>query len=182
MSSKYKLLVGLGNPGKKYEKTRHNAGFLVLDEIWKKGEFSEFSFNKKFNAEVAFSENEGSSRFILMKPQTFMNLSGESVLSVMNFYKIFPKDIVVFHDDLDIILGKYKLSENSRAAGHNGVADIINRIGTQEFLRVRIGVENKEGRDARKIPGRDFVLRDFSDEEMNEIRNVSDNVCLDLDI
>lgn len=171
-----KIIIGLGNPGQEYQNNRHNIGFLVLDEIQKKFGFPKFSFNKKFNAEI--SEKSGnfnflekirikkSSKVILVKPQTFMNRSGEAVQKIMHFYKAKPEDILVIHDDLDIVVGKSKTSKNSSAAGHNGVQDIINKLGTQDFMRLRIGVELETGRESRKTPGQKFVLQDFSEKEL----------------
>ncbi|EKD46637.1 MAG: hypothetical protein ACD_67C00134G0001, partial [uncultured bacterium] len=118
-----KLIIGLGNPGKQYENTRHNAGFILLDEIQKVLAFPEFKLDKKFNAEIS-EKNINGEKTILAKPQTFMNLSGQSVQAIMNFYKLSPADITVAHDDLDIKIGEWKISEDSRAAGHNGVQSI----------------------------------------------------------
>ncbi|MFC1608894.1 aminoacyl-tRNA hydrolase [Patescibacteria group bacterium] len=171
-----KIIIGLGNPGKEYQNNRHNIGFLILDKIQEKFGFPSFTFNKKFNAEISeqsgefnFLEKIGlkkSSKVILVKPQTFMNKSGDSVQKIMNFYKATPEDILVIHDDLDLLTGRSKISEGSSAAGHNGVQDIINRLGTKNFNRLRIGVELEAGRENRKIPGQKFVLQDFSEEEL----------------
>ncbi len=160
------LIIGLGNPGKEYKKTRHNAGFMFLDAMREKNDFSEFAFNKKFNAEISegFLNTE---KYILAKPQTFMNRSGESVRALIDFYKIEPEDIIVVADDLDIEIGNYKISRDVRAAGHNGIQNIIDNLSTQDFTRIRIGVEKTGGRTERgEISGHDFVLQNFSDEEM----------------
>ncbi len=180
------LIIGLGNPGEKYEKTRHNVGFILLDKLKDAWNFPEFEFNKKFKAEISekvsflakiFPKKE---RIILIKPQTFMNLSGEAVRKIMTFYKIPPEDIVVIHDDLDIVIGKYKISENSSAGGHNGVQNIIHNIGTQKFTRIRIGVEKKSGRQSRKIPGQKFVLQNFTPEEIPLLATVLGKIKSDL--
>ena len=192
------LIVGLGNPGEKYNKTRHNAGFIVIDEIQKSFGFPEFTANKKFNAEISedlslFSENSSKAGFfgklfsgdkkdkiILAKPQTFMNRSGESVRKIMDYYKIKVEDIIIISDDLDIIIGKYKVAIDSSAAGHNGIQSVINNIGTQKFKRIKVGVEKKEGRQARKTPGVKFVLENFSEEEYQIIQRLSESIKKDL--
>ena len=114
------LIIGLGNPGKKYKMTRHNVGFRIVDEFAKKHSFSDFYFSKKTSAEIskgAVSDQE----IILAKPQTFMNLSGKAVKLLINFYKITPPGLVVIHDDIDILLGKIRISKGRGAAGHKGV-------------------------------------------------------------
>ncbi len=168
------LIIGLGNPGKKYKKTRHNAGFIVLDELREKLEFPNFEFNKKFNAEISKKGN-----LTLIKPQTFMNLSGETVRQFIDFYKLTPADILVIHDDLDIEIGAYKISENSRSAGHNGVQNIIDNLGTQKFKRWRVGIEKVGGRQKRgNISGKDFALQDFTNDEYLQIKKTSGNLHL----
>lgn len=163
------LIIGLGNPQKKHEKNRHNAGFIIIDELIRALNFPQWSFSKKFDAEIS----EGSTnneKIILGKPQTFMNLSGTAVKKIMDFYKISAEDIIVIHDDLDIDFGKYKISLNSSAAGHKGVQSIIDNLGTQEFKRIRVGIEGEEKRRERKIPGDEFVLQNFSDGDLKIIR------------
>ncbi|EKD58740.1 MAG: hypothetical protein ACD_56C00060G0014 [uncultured bacterium] len=174
-----KLIIGLGNPGDQYENTRHNAGFIVLDEIRKVWNFSEFQFNKKFNAEISESNKDGE-KIILAKPQTFMNLSGQSVKAVADFYKISADDIAVIHDDLDIDLGAFKVSTDSSAAGHNGIQSIIDHFGTQKFKRVRLGIEGAELKKNRLMSGSDFVLQKFSDEELETIKNISKEIIKNL--
>lgn len=170
-----KLIIGLGNPGKQYEKTRHNAGFIVLDEIQEKLNFPKFSENKKFEAQVS-EGNVNGEKIILAKPQTFMNLSGKSVQAIMQFYKISPEEISVIHDDLDIELGKFKVSEDSSAAGHNGVTSIFDTLGTHKIKRIRIGIEGAEKKKDRLMSGSDFVLQNFSDEEIETIKNLSGEI------
>jgi peptidyl-tRNA hydrolase, PTH1 family len=178
-----KLIVGLGNPGKKYALTRHNAGFMLVDKLRQEWNFPEFKFDKKFDAEIS----EGSSKFkvqssklLLVKSQTFMNNSGEAVKKIMDFYKLTPADLIIIHDDLDIELGKYKIAEDSRAAGHNGVQDIMDKIGTQEFKRVRIGIEGEEKRKSRIMPSEDFVLQNFTEEENNLVQNIFPEITSSL--
>lgn len=165
-----KLIIGLGNPGEKYFGTRHNVGFDFLDKLQKELSFPEFEFNKKFNAAISTNKE-----IILMKPQTFMNLSGEAVQSFLSFYKLSPDDILVIHDDKDIALGKYRLAVDSSSAGHNGVQNIIDKLGTQKFKRIRIGVGIETD-----LPSEVFVLQKFSDEEKETIEKVLDNVIEEI--
>lgn len=179
------LIVGLGNPGEKYEPTRHNAGFMCIDRLIKKWGFPEPSFNKKFNAEIsegsapiAFPSEKAADKkipegkIILAKPQTFMNRSGQAVKKIVDFYKLSPANIVVVHDDLDIEIGKCKLSTGASAAGHKGVQSVINHLGTQDFKRFRIGVEMPGGRENRATPGDRYVLEPFSPDEMDTLEKI----------
>lgn len=145
------LIAGLGNPGKDYELSRHNLGFLILDQLqhyWEKTEtvtISNFSQENKFNALLSMAKADGQ-KIILAKPQTFMNLSGQAIQKIAAFYNIELDRILVIHDDLDLPLGKIRFSQNSGPAGHNGIKSIIETLGTQNFTRLRIGIllENKE--------------------------------------
>jgi len=182
------LIIGLGNPGKQYEKTRHNAGFIVLDELRKKWDFPEFQFSKKFNAEISEgikSEVEppiggSTSRILLVKPQSFMNRSGQVVRTIMDFYKLTTEDIIVIHDDLGIDLGAFKVSADASAGGHNGVQSIMEALGTQQFKRIRIGIEGAERKKSRTVSGEAFVLQDFSEEELHQVLEIIENLttCL----
>jgi len=151
MQQLMKLIIGLGNPGKEYEKTRHNAGFLAVDKIIENFQFSIFNFQLKFNAEISqgIINNE---KVISVKPQTFMNGSGQAVKAIADYYKIKPEDIIVIHDDLDIPLGKYKISKGKSSAGHKGVQSIIDLLGTKNFTRIRIGI------GAKQIPNSKFQI------------------------
>ena len=140
-----KLIIGLGNPGKQYENTRHNIGFIIMEKLKEIWNFSDFQPNNKFNALISEGKKDGT-RVILAMPQTFMNLSGQSVRAIMDFYKLSTDDIIVIHDDLDITFGSYKISFDSSAAGHNGVINIIEQIGSQKFKRLRVGIEGAEAR------------------------------------
>jgi peptidyl-tRNA hydrolase, PTH1 family len=153
-----KLIVGLGNPGSKYSVTRHNAGFIALDRLASQLDAS-FSENKKLKAEIAKT-----AEVIMLKPQTFMNLSGLAVKLALDYYKIDINDLIVLHDDLDIDQGKFKTTTSSRAAGHNGVQSIIDELGSQDFRRYRIGIRPAE---PSPIPTEKFVLSRF---EPSEIR------------
>jgi len=162
-----KLIIGLGNPGEQYDQTRHNAGFIFLDALQQKLRLPNFSHSKKFNTNISEGLLDSQEKIILAKPQTFMNKSGQSVRALIDFYKIAPEEIIVVADDLDILIGNYKISQNTRAAGHNGIQNIIDAIGTQNFARVRIGIEKAGGRCQRgEMPGDKFVLQKFNDEEL----------------
>ena len=141
-----KLIVGLGNPGKRYERTRHNVGFMILDELHKilknECEINDWELSKKFNAETAGYSNNGD-KIILLKPMTFMNESGQSVGLVAKYYKMISHDIIVVHDDKDLPLGEIKIQSDRGAAGHNGIKSIIQTMGTKSFVRVRVGVASK---------------------------------------
>ncbi|OGI16616.1 MAG: aminoacyl-tRNA hydrolase [Candidatus Moranbacteria bacterium RIFCSPHIGHO2_02_FULL_40_12b] len=173
------LIVGLGNPGEKYKNNRHNAGFIVLDEIQKTWNFPDFEFYKKFNSDVSDGQMSNV-KCLLVRPQTFMNHSGEAVRKILDFYKLTPQNLIVIHDDLDIEIGNYKISSDTSSAGHKGVQDIMDKLGTQEFKRIRVGVETAGGRVNRNIPGDDFVLQDFSEEEMEKVIKLSGEISRNL--
>ena len=160
------LIAGLGNPGKKYEKTRHNAGFLFADYFFEKFRddfgFSDWKMEKKLKSETSVGKCPGN-KIILLKPQTFMNLSGEAVSAAKKYYKVKLENIIVVHDDIDLLLGKYKVSVDSSSAGHNGAQNIIDILGTKDFRRLRIGVDN---RGDKKIPTENYVLGKFTAAEM----------------
>lgn len=133
-----KLIVGLGNPGVKYRATRHNIGFIALDEMAYQ---ENATFNKsQFEADIAEFFVNGE-KVLLVKPQTFMNESGRSVGPLMTYYNVSPEDVLVIYDDLDLPVGKIRLRQKGSAGGHNGIKSLISHIGTQEFNRVRIGID-----------------------------------------
>ncbi len=151
---KMKCIVGLGNPGKKYEKTRHNVGFMVLDELAKR---HDWKINKsKFNGLYTI-ETIDQTKVILLKPQTYMNLSGDSIRQLMDFYELEESDILVIYDDLDLITGKIRLRQKGGHGGHNGMRSIIDQLGTKGFNRLRIGVD----RPVPKMTVVDHVLGKF---------------------
>lgn len=156
-----KLIVGLGNPGKEYDNTRHNIGFMVLDYY-----LGNVSWQQKFNALYTTSIVNGEKVYFI-KPQTYMNLSGNSVAEFVNFFKIDYKDILVIHDDLDLPLGKYRVKANSSAGGHNGIKSIIERLGTNEFARLKIGISHNKEYDTK-----DYVLGHFNKEEQDELNKL----------
>lgn len=157
-----KLIVGLGNPGKEYEKTRHNIGFMVIDSYLK-----EVKWQEKFQA-LYYKTNINNELVYFIKPQTYMNLSGKSVAEYVKYFNIAIDDILVIQDDLDQDFGKYKLKKNSSSGGHNGIKSIINCLGTDTFLRLKIGIKN-----AQKDNVIDFVLGRFSQEEQNTFIKMS---------
>lgn len=137
-----KLIVGLGNPGKTYQHTRHNVGFEVLD-LLAKHYSTTFKLDKAFKGEIAFAQ-VGSDKIILLKPSTFMNLSGESLILVKNFYKIELEDLLVIYDDVALELGRLRLRFEGSAGGHNGMKDIIKHLGTSSIKRVRVGIAGSD--------------------------------------
>ena len=174
-----KAIFGLGNPGKKYAKTRHNIGFMAVEATSEQLSVS-FKFSKKFNANLAEAKIKGE-KVLLVKPQTFMNRSGESVKALVNFYKLDPKkDILVIYDDIDLPLGKIRTKGRS-AAGHKGMQSVIGALGTDEIQRIRIGICPLEGRLVRpagesKIPTDKFVLQKFKKEEKKIIDKLIKNL------
>jgi PTH1 family peptidyl-tRNA hydrolase len=173
-----KLIVGLGNPGEKYEKTRHNVGFIIVDLLFKNYSTPKDAFKeeKKFKAEIAEitwqpkkGENE---RVILVKPLTFMNGSGDAVSLIAKFYKIKSEDIWVVHDEIDLPLGAMKIRLGGSSAGHKGVESIIEKLKSDKFWRFRIGIgEQKEKINGKRLKAIDnFVLGDFIKGEMGKIR------------
>lgn len=169
------LIVGLGNPGRKFQKTRHNLGFLCIDEFSKKNEFSEFKFSKKFNAEVSKGEINNR-KIILAKPQTFMNLSGQSVKLLTKTYNLgYPRSgcetLIIVHDDIDLPLGKIRISVGKGSAGHKGIQSIINELGTKKFIRFRLGIKPKTSNLKPKTLDK-FVLQKFNKEEEKIVKEV----------
>lgn len=154
-----KLIVGLGNPGEKYQYTRHNVGFMAVDNL-AKSLGVEFKLQTGLKAFVAVV-NQGGHKAILIKPVTFMNLSGDAVFAVMKYYKIAVEDILVINDDLDLPCGKVRFRQNGSAGGHNGLKSINERIGTQEYKRIKIGIDRSP-----VIPVVDYVLGVFSKDDI----------------
>ena len=153
-----KLIVGLGNPGKQYLKTRHNVGFMALDILQHQLGTSEWSLSKKFNGEVSGGTIKKEKVFLL-KPTTYMNDSGTAVQLFAHYYKIPVHDIIVVHDDKDLQLGEIKIQEDSGHAGHNGIRSIITSLGTKAFSRVRMGIANEKKQ--RNKDTASFVLGKF---------------------
>ena len=176
------LIIGLGNPGKKYEFSRHNLGFLVLDRFSKKNLF-EFKSSKKFKSKISKGYS-GKKRVILIKPQTFMNNSGKAVKSLTINYKRQTTNIWVIHDDIDLPLGKIKIVKNRGAGGHKGVQSIINEIKTKNFIRFRIGIAPKYKITKQWNNGamEKFVLKKFTKTEKEVIKKVVENCVKALEI
>lgn len=172
------IIISLGNPGKKFERTRHNAGFEAADFLAAKYEFPEFAFNKKYNALLTEKSD-----VILVKPQTFMNESGSTVKKLTKTYPPVggagnskANTYVVVHDDMDVPLGKIKVSKASGAGGHKGVDSIITALGTKEFMRIKIGVEIDPAQKAE-----DVVLKKFTKEQYEKLQSVFPEVAKTLE-
>ncbi len=155
-----KLIVGLGNPGREYENTRHNVGFMILDSF-----VDDFSEEKKFKALIKKEKIKGQD-VIFVKPLTFMNLSGLAVSKIVNYYHIQVEDILVIQDDLDMEIGTYKLKRNSSSGGHNGIKSIIESLGTDSFMRLKVGISKVE-----KAFVIDYVLGHFSKSDLERIQS-----------
>ena len=155
-----KLIVGLGNPGKEYMKTRHNVGFIVVDNYLGDVKWE----NKKDNL-IYFTTVNGE-KVGFVKPQLFMNLSGQALIQIINYYDISINDILIIHDDLDMPVGSFKVKTNSSSGGHNGIKNIIDNLKTESFARLKIGI----GHDIN-IPTVDYVLGKLSKKEFEDLNN-----------
>jgi len=163
------LIAGLGNPSKTYEGTRHNVGFSMIDVIGSK--FDIDVTTKKHKALVGRGVIDGM-RVILAKPQTYMNLSGESIHEIADFYKIEPENIIIIYDDISLDVGQLRIRKKGSAGGHNGVKNIIAHLGTQEFPRIKVGIGNKpEGWDLA-----DYVLSRYSKAEQEALEEAAEGV------
>ncbi len=163
------LIAGLGNPSKTYEGTRHNIGFTMIDAIGEKYDIDVTT--KKHKAFVGRGIIDGM-RVILAKPQTYMNLSGESVREIADFYKIEPENIIIIYDDISLDVGQLRIRKKGSAGGHNGIKNIIAHLGTQEFPRIKVGIGNKpEGWDLA-----DYVLSKYSKAEQEALEEAADGV------
>ena len=161
-----KLIVGLGNPGPQYSWTRHNAGFMVLDRL---SRLSDIPVTRKAFSGLAGDGNWAGERVYLLKPQTFMNLSGRSVAEALRFYKLSLSDHIVIHDDLDIPFGNVKLKEGGGHGGHNGLRSLAQELGSSDYARVRVGI-------GRPLHGDvvNYVLSSFAKDEMDALLEVLD--------
>lgn len=169
------VVAGLGNPGQEYEQTRHNAGFLALDNLQEKFRFDEFQEEKKFQAMISRGTiNER--KIILLKPLTFMNASGESIRALLSFYKLSPHELIVIHDDVDLTPGTLRTTDSSSSAGHNGVQNIIDTLGTQDFKRIRIGIGRPEKTETGCLPVHEYVLQKFTPEEQTLLNPVFETI------
>lgn len=158
-----KLIVGLGNPGKEYEDTRHNIGFMAIDNYC-----GNIKFQSKFNglyAQYTFNDE----KVLIVKPQSYMNLSGKVVKDFTNYYKILPEDLLVIRDDLDLDIGTAKIKYDSSSGGDNGIKSIINELGTQKFTQLKIGISNDKNKDTVN-----YVLGHLSKEEFQKLAPIFD--------
>lgn len=173
-----RLVIGLGNPGKEYERTRHNAGFMALDFWREKMGWPDFKEEKKFSAFITTGKI-GREKIILAKPTTFMNDSGISARALMDFYKLKPEQIIVVQDDKDIAISKTKVQAGRSDAGHNGIKSIVAHLGANTFTRIRIGIAPT---DPEKLGVTSyFVLHDFTKEEVFALENVFTNITKELE-
>ena len=168
-----KLIVGLGNPGREYENTRHNIGFMTIDKYAKKLGVS--ITKDKFNG-LYGEVNINGEKVILLKPQSYINLSGEVIRKYIDFFKIDIDDILIIHDDLDLEVGTYKIKQKGSSGGHNGLKNIELHLGTQEYKRIKVGISNNKMMDTK-----DYVLGKLSKEENDKIEEVKDVVMNILD-
>lgn len=168
-----KLIVGLGNPGKEYENTRHNIGFMAIDNYVKFHNLGDFK--EKFNG-LYLKYQLSDEQIILVKPLSFMNLSGDVVRKYVDYFKVDIKDILIIHDDLDMPVGKIKLKQNGSSGGHNGIKDISLKLGTEEFKRLKVGIANNKNMDTK-----DYVLGRFSKEEKDLINEAIDETTKIID-
>lgn len=169
------LLVGLGNPGREYRDSRHNVGFMAIDRIasaW------DIRLSRAQSKAILGNGVRLGKKVILAKPQTYMNLSGESVSALVNFYKIPKERLLVFHDDLDLPLGSIRLRPTGGSAGQKGIGSIIQKLGSQDFPRVRIGI----GRPPGRMDPADYVLQSFGKDEEAVVRIVLDQVLESVEI
>lgn len=165
-----KLIVGLGNPGIKYKETRHNVGYMFVDKVVEEYGLK-FVLNKQLKSEITNTiiNNE---KIIFIKPQTYMNLSGDAVLSVINYYKIELNNVLVIYDDLDLPTGKLRIRQSGSSGGQKGIQNIIDRLNTNNIKRVRIGINNNS-----KIDAVNYVLGKFTTDEL-----ISINLTLDKSV
>ena len=165
-----KLIVGLGNPERSYSATRHNLGFEVLDELVKKLNLVDWTMEDKFKAQLIKTPE-----LILAKPQTYVNRSGMAVKLLSTAYSLQPTDIIVIHDELDLPLGKIKVRIGGAAAGHHGVESIINSLGTDQFVRLRLGIGNLKTQSAERkgahVSAEKFVLEPFMHSEKSQVKH-----------
>jgi len=171
-----KIIVGLGNPGEKYEGTRHNAGFMFVDclakceEIKPVNEDIVFNLEKKFESEIATTSAKGE-KIILVKPQTYMNLSGKAVSKMLSFYKASPEDLIVINDDIDLPIGTIRIRKEGSGGGQKGLENIISELKTDNFTRIRIGI-SQSGEKVNQIETVNYVLGKIDKRELPIIQKV----------
>lgn len=160
-----RLIVGLGNPNDEHKGSRHNVGFVFIDKLIPKMDLP-LQFERKFNSDIS----QGTGGLLFAKPMTFMNSSGIAVVEIVNFYKINTENLWVVHDDLDIRLGEFKIQKEKGPKDHKGLWSIEESIGTTDFWRVRVGVDNRDAEN--RIAGEEYVLQNFSDDEAEVLDKV----------
>lgn len=163
-----KLIVGLGNPGKEYEKTRHNAGFMMIDYYAK---IKNLTTLKEFKNGLYYEYNNNGEKILLLKPQSYMNLSGEVVRKYIEYFKIDINDVLIINDDMDINLGNVKIKSSGSAAGHNGIKNIIQNLKSESIKRIKIGISKNN------INQVDYVIGKFNKEELDILENVKKEVA-----
>ena len=169
-----KLIVGLGNPGKEYVNTRHNIGYSFVDYYLDK-KFGDVNWTKKFDGKYTQVVVD-KEKVIFLKPETFMNLSGNSVKKIVDYFDISIDDILVISDDLDLLVGNFKLRLDGSCGGHNGLRDIENKLGTSEYKRLKIGISNDKSSDTK-----DYVLGKFSKDELDIYKDLFSKLCEVID-
>jgi len=162
-----KLIVGLGNPGDKYQNTRHNIGFVMLDQFLDSNKIKDFSYDNKYGWELSIWTNNWE-KIIFLKPMEYMNKSGSSVQKLMSFYRIQAKDLLVIHDDIDLVVGIVKFKTGGWLAGHNGLKDIVEKIWSKGFARIRIWV-GRPSHPSQDVA--DYVLWNFKKDEIEIIQD-----------
>ena len=181
-----KIIFGLGNPGREYQNTRHNAGFLLLDYLKEKLSLEFIIKDKLYSSIAKYKFND---KIIFVKPQTFMNNSGRAVYAIIKYYKIIPENTWIIHDDIDLHLGKYRISFNSGSAGHKGVQSIIDYLKTTKFNRLRLGIFPKskdpsKPEEKKSINTEKFVLENFTKKEKEifdeTIEKAADEILTEL--
>jgi len=167
------LIVGLGNPGQNYEKTRHNCGFLAARYYAEHNNFPEFQLDKRFDSLISEKEH-----VLIALPQTFMNTSGLAVKKIRDYYKIETQNIVIIHDEIDLPLGSYKKSQDKSSAGHKGVQSTIDLLGTKDFIRYRLGIA--PATPNQKVKAEEIVLKKLTKKELEIVNEVIKNVAADI--
>ncbi len=170
-----KLIIGLGNPGKEYEYTRHNAGFLAIDYLKEKYNFPKFTVDKDLEAEVS-GLPLGDTVYLLVRPQTFMNNSGRAVAKLLHYYKLEPSDIVVLYDDIEVALGSLRYRTKGSPGTHNGMRSIVQSLATQDIARVRLGITPDH--PIKDLAG--YVLGRMSENELANLEAVFREITLPL--
>ncbi len=167
-----KLIVGLGNPGSRYDNTRHNIGFFMLDRLIREFGLAPFVKTEKFSADLTRLD-DSEHHWFFAKPQTFMNESGRAVQALVKFYRLPLDQLLIIHDDLDLPFGELRPAYDRGPAGHNGVSSIIDALGSQAFHRLRIGIGSNRDQN---LPAEDYVLQRFSNEEQKELKQITESV------